>query len=165
VLVLLFMLDRVPAWHTNRLNRLTRSPKRYVTDAALLAPLLGVDARGVLRDGELLGRVIDTFVLSQLRPEAEASDRGVTISHLRLDDGRHEIDLVAQAADGRVIGIEVKSASAPTAADARHLLWLRDELGDMFRAGIVFHTGPRPYQLDERVHALPIAAIWGPRGA
>ena len=53
----------------------------------------------MLRDGDLLGRVIDTFVLSQLH----------------------------------------------------------------FRAGLVLHSGPRPFRLDERIHALPIAAIWGPR--
>ncbi len=38
---LLFVADQIPAWHSNRLNRLTRSPKRYLTDSALVGPLLG----------------------------------------------------------------------------------------------------------------------------
>ena len=165
VLDLLFVAAQVPAWHSNRLNRLTRSPKRYLTDAALVGPLLSVDARAVLRDGDLLGRVVDTFVLSQLRPEAEASDRSILFSHLRLDRGEHEVDLIAEAADGTVVAIEIKSAAAPTLDDAVHLRWLRDRLGDQFRAGVLLHTGPRPFRLDERIHALPIATIWGPRRA
>jgi hypothetical protein len=44
---------------------------------------------------------------------------------------------------------------------ARHLVWLRDELGELFTAGVVLHTGPRPFRIDERIHALPICALWG----
>ncbi len=163
VLELLFVVERVPAWHSNRLNRLTRSPKRYLTDAALVGPVLDVDERAVIRDGDLLGRVIDTFVLSQLRPDADTSSRALTFHHLRLDNGQHEIDLVVQAADGSVVAIEVKSSSAPTVEDARHLIWLRRELGDQVRASVVLHTGPRAYRLADGVHALPISSIWAPR--
>jgi uncharacterized protein len=163
LLELLFVAQRIPAWHSNRLNRLTRSPKRYLTDAALLGPLLDVDGRAVLRDGDLLGRVIDTFVLSQLRPEADNASRPLTINHLRLDNGDHEIDLIVEAADGSIVAIEVKAAAAPTVDDARHLGWLRDRLGERFIAGIVFHTGPTAMKMGERIHALPIASIWSAR--
>ena len=67
---MLFVAEELPAWHPNRLNLLTRSPKRYLTESALVGPLLGVDERAVVCNGELLGRLIDTFVLQQLRPEA-----------------------------------------------------------------------------------------------
>lgn len=160
LLELLFVSERVPAWHVNRLNRLTRGSKRYLIDAALLGPLLGVDARAVLRNGDLLGRVIDTFVLSQLRPELEVATYPPRLHHLRRDDGSREVDLIAEAPSGRVLAMEVKASSAPTLADARHLVWLRDQLGSTFAAGIVFHTGPRPFRLDERIHALPIACLW-----
>jgi uncharacterized protein len=161
LLDLLFVTERIPAWHENRLNRLTRGPKRYVVDAALLGPLLGVDARSVLRNGDLLGRVIDTFVLSQLRPELEVATYPPLLYHLRRDDSSREIDLIAEAPDGRVLAIEVKASSAPTVADARHLAWLRDELGATFAAGVVFHTGPRQFMLGENIYALPIACLWG----
>lgn len=45
-------------------------------------------------------------------------------------------------------------------ADARHLAWLRDEIGDRFLAGVVLHTGPRVYTLGERIVAAPIASLW-----
>lgn len=145
------------------MNRLTRSPKRYLIDPAIAGHVLGVDVRAALRNADILGRMIDTFVLSQLRPEATFAEVPVTLHHVRHEGGRHEVDLLAEAPDGRVVGIEIKSTSAPTARDALHLAWLRDNLGAAFVAGVVFHTGPRPIALGERLHALPIATIWGPR--
>jgi hypothetical protein len=49
----------------------------------------------------------------------------------------------------------------PTGADAAHLAFLRDQLGDRFLAGAVLHTGPRAFVLSDRIFALPICTIWG----
>lgn len=157
----LFLVEEVPAWATNRLRRLVQSPKRYVADPALIGAALRLDANGVLRDGDLLGRVLDTFVAAQLRAELATSASRPRLHHLRLEGGRREVDLVAELGGGSVIGIEVKPDSAPDARAGAHLAWLRDQLGDRFVAGVVFHTGPRVYRLAERVVAAPIAAMWG----
>jgi predicted AAA+ superfamily ATPase len=156
----LLVHEAAPAWTSNRLKRLVRSPKRYLTDVSLLAAALRIDAEGILRDGELLGRVIDTFVASHLRAELELSRTRPRLFHLRQEQGRHEVDLVAELGGGRVVGIEVKASSAPRADDARHLAWLRDRLGDRFTAGVVFHTGPRSFGLGDRIVAAPIATLW-----
>jgi uncharacterized protein len=160
LLEMLFVLERLPAWHSNRLNRLTRSDKRYLTDAAIATSLLGADTRSLLRNGDLLGRIMDTFLLSQLRPELEVSAHRPRLHHLRLDSNRREVDIIAEARDGRVVGIECKATAAPSIADAVHLIWLRDQLGDQFAGGVVFHTGPRVVQLGDRIAALPIASLW-----
>ena len=60
-----------------------------------------------------------------------------------------------------MIGVEVKADAAPGRRAARHLAWLRDRLGDRFVAGVVLHTGPRVFTLDERIVAAPISSIWG----
>lgn len=83
------------------------------------------------------------------------------MAHLRLEHGRREVDLLLEAPDGRIGGVEIKATSAPTRDMARHQGWLRDELGAAFVQGVVFHTGPRAVRLDERIVALPICAIWG----
>lgn len=157
---LLFALDRVPAWHNNRLNRITRTDKRYLVDPAMAASMLGLDLRSVLRNGDILGRLLDGFVLSQLRPEAAIAASRPRFHHLRLDGGSREIDLLAEARNGQVVAIECKATASPGQRDARHLAWLRDRIGDQFSAGVVFHTGPRVVQLGDRLHALPIASIW-----
>lgn len=156
----LLVVEQVPAWSSNRLKRLVRRPKRYMVDAALMAAALRLDEQGVIGDGDVLGRILDTFVASQLRPEAEISRSRPRLHHLRTEGGRHEVDLLAELGGRRVIGIEVKAAAAPDANDAKHLAWLRDILGDRFVAGVVFHTGPSAFELDSKIQAAPIAALW-----
>ena len=156
----LLVAEAVPAWRTNRLKRLVHQPKRYLVDPALIAAAMRTDVTGTMRDGNLLGRVIETFVAAQLRPELAVSASRPRLHHLRTAQGRHEVDLLCELAEGRLIGIEVKAGAAPAAADARHLAWLRDELGERFARGVVLHTGPRLYGLGEKIDAVPICALW-----
>jgi predicted AAA+ superfamily ATPase len=160
LLINLMVIDRTQAWTSNRLKRLVRSPKRYLVDAALLAGILRLDADAIVRDGDLLGRVLDTFVAAQLRAELPIAECRPRLYHLRQEQGRHEIDLVAEVSATRVIAIEVKASAAPRGDAASHLVWLRDQLGQRFVRGIVLHTGPRAYELDERILAAPIATLW-----
>jgi predicted AAA+ superfamily ATPase len=157
----LLITERLPAWSSNRLNRLMRLPKRHLVDPAFVGPLLGVDARAVLRDGDLLGRLLDSFVVAQLRAECAVSELSPRLFHVRDANGRHEVDVLIEFSDGHVIGVEVKADSAPGPDAARHLRWLRDAIGDRFALGLVLHTGPRPFRLDESITALPICALWG----
>lgn len=156
----LMVVDELPAWTSNRLRRLVLSPKRFLIDSALLGGVLGVDTAGVLRDGNLLGRVLETFVTAQLRAEATVAAARPKFYHLRTEQGRVEIDIVAELRGQRIIGIEVKADSAASGQDARHLAWLRDNLGDRFIAGVVFHTGPATYPLGNRIVAAPISTLW-----
>ena len=88
------------------------------------------------------------------------ADAAPAIYHLRRSDARHEVDIVLEGPAGTVVGIEIKAASTMDAADARHLAWMRDELGERFISGVVFHTGTLAFQLGERISALPISTIW-----
>ena len=79
----LLITERIPSWSSNRLNRLIRLPKRYLVDPAFAGPLMGVDARAVLRDGDLLGRLLDSFVMAQLRAECTVSELSPHLFHVR----------------------------------------------------------------------------------
>lgn len=158
----LMVIDRIPAWTSNRLKRLVRAPKRFIVDPGVLASAAHLAAEGLIRDGTLLGRLIETFVVSQVRVEATLSNRSPRLYHLREQQGRHEVDLVVELAGGEIIAVEVKADAAPDTASARHLVWMRDKLGDRFVAGVVLHTGRRVYRLDDRVIAAPIAVLWAP---
>jgi predicted AAA+ superfamily ATPase len=157
----LLVVDALPAWWTNRLKRVIQAPKRYIADPALIGAALRVDKRAVLRDGDLLGRLLDTFVVAQLRAEVPVSVSRPRLHHLRQEGGRHEVDILVELGGGRVIGLEVKADAAPARDDGRHLAWLRDELEDRFVAGIVLHTGRRVYTLGQDIVAAPICALWG----
>jgi predicted AAA+ superfamily ATPase len=157
----LFVLDSLPAWSSNRMSRLVKAPKRYLSDPSLLGAALRVDEQAVMRDGGLLGRLIETFVLAQIRPEIELGSFRPRLYHLREKNGRHEIDLLAELSVGNIVAIEIKATAAPKRSDARHLEWLREQLGQRFLGGAVLHTGPRPFRLSERIFALPICTLWG----
>lgn len=162
LLVNLLVVEQVPAWLSNRLSRLVKGPKRYIVDPSLVGAALRVDVGAVLRDGDLLGRLLDTLVAAQLRPELALSRSGARLHHMREKDGRREVDLLIEMGAQRVIGLEVKATAAPSRDDARHLAWLRDQLGDRFISGAILHTGPGTFGLGERLVAAPIACIWGP---
>ena len=157
----LFLVERLPAWTTNRLKRLVMQPKRLLVDTGLWGSLVGVHARDVMADGNLIGRLLETFVVAQLRAELPLMPF-TRLHHLRTEGGRQEVDIVAEIGAERVVGIEVTATASPGRNDGKHLAWLRDQLHEKFSLGVVLHTGPQAYQLGERIIALPICALWGP---
>ncbi len=113
-----------------------------------------------MRDADLLGALVESFAVAQLRSQCALLDDPPRLFHLRDANGRREVDVIIEFSDGRAAGIEVKASAAPGPDDARHLRWLRDSIGDRFLAGAVLHTGPRPFRLDDSILALPLYSLW-----
>ena len=156
----LHIVDELPAWTSNRLKRLSLAPKRFLVDPSLLAAVTGATSDSAMRDANLLGRLLETLVVAQLRAQATVSEHRCRLYHLRQHHGRHEIDVVAELDAQRLVAFEIKATAAPCAADGRHLAWLRDHTGEQFIAGVVLHTGPGAFPLGDRLWALPISALW-----
>lgn len=161
LLAKLFVAELVPAWAGNHLDRLIKTGKRYVVDSSLMAAAMGATVETVLADIDLLGRMIDTFVMAQLRPEVALSRRRIRLYHLRTKEGREEVDILAELPGGKLLGLEIKATASPDNSDAKHLRWLRERYPQRFVAGAVLHTGPDIIQLDESIFAVPICAFWG----
>lgn len=171
VLERLWILDPVPAWlpSRNRLARLSKPAKHQLADPALAARLLGLDAGALLSGapvrpevrpgGILLGALFESLVTLSVRVYAQAAEAAV--SHLRTARGEHEIDLIVERADGRVIAIEVKLARDIGDGDVRHLRWLERQLGDDLLDRIVVTTGPEAYRRGDGIAVVP-AALLGP---
>lgn len=157
----LFLTDRLPAWTSNRLKRLTLAPKRYLVDPGLFAGVLGVTESEALLDGGLLGRLLETFVIAQIRAETAAAVPTPRLHHLRMAEGRHEVDLVIEVGARRLIAIEVKATSTPDPGDVSHLRWLRRELGESHDVTtVLLHTGTHTVTFDDGTVATPIASLW-----
>ena len=151
-----FLIQTVPAWSTNLTARVVRRPKLVVTDTGLAARLLG----GRLgSDPELAGRLVETFVVGELRAQAEWSQTRPSLFHYRDRDGV-EVDLVLESGDGRVVGVEVKAGATVRAEDLSGLRLLERRLGAEMAAGIVLCTAPEPRHLGGRLWILPISALW-----
>ncbi len=151
-----YLSDSLPSFESNRLKRLTRYPKRFLADTALAMTLANVGVDDMLADRDLAGRYLESFVAQQLRPQVPLL--GGRLSHLRTSAGQREVDFVIEVGD-RLYGLEVKASQRVDRSDAKHLLWMRDELGDRFKAGFVLHTGGDVFPLDDEVWALPISAL------
>lgn len=156
------VIERIPAWSANSFKRLVKTPKYYVVDSGIAARLRQETAASLQRDGNAIGRLIDTFVVSQVRPLLNLGVTRAAPYHLRDGNGEHEVDLLLQSDSGDIVGIEIKASATPVSRDARHLIWLQDQLPDRFRRGVVFHTGAMTYPLGERIWAVPIASLWHP---
>jgi len=108
------------------------------------------------RDGGFLGGLFESLATLSVRVFAQASD--ARVHHLRTEKGRREVDLIVETDDG-VLGIEVKLAAAVDDADVRHLIWLRDKLGDECIDTVVLHTGPEAYRRTDNVAVVPLALL------
>ena len=88
---------------------------------------------------------------------AEAAE--ARVSHLRTRNNVHEVDLIVQHADGRVLGIEVKLADRVEDADTKHLHWLRDRIGEDLIDAVVIYAGEHAYRRRDDVAVVPLALL------
>jgi uncharacterized protein len=73
VLERVFLLDRLPPWHKNRLGRLVKTAKLHVGDTGLACALLGVDAVALSEERDRLWSLLETFVQLRGSPTVRAS--------------------------------------------------------------------------------------------
>jgi len=165
----LFVVDPVPAWvpTRNRISRLTGPPKHHLVDPALAASLLGADAGSLLsaapigpsliRDGTLLGSLFESLVTLSVRVFAQLAR--ARVAHMRTKNGDHEVDLIVERRDGRVLAIEVKLAALPEDVDVRHLHWLANQIGDDLVDSLVVTAGAYAYRRPDGIGVVPLAML------
>lgn len=159
VLERLWIIDPVPAWAPTRsqLRRLTGSPKHHLADVALTARLLGLDERFLLDDGTLLGRLFESLVTLDVRVYAQSAR--ASVHHLRERGGTHEVDLIVQGADNRIVAFEVKLSAMVDDRDVRHLHWLRGQIGDGLADAVIVTTGRYAYRRADGIAVVPAALL------
>lgn len=171
VLEQLWVVDQVPGWlpSRNHLARLTQAPKHHLADPALAARLLGIDEHALLtgaagamaapRDGTLFGNLFESLVTLSVRVYAQSAEANVR--HLRTREGRHEVDLIVERRDQRVLALEVKLSATVDDDDVKRLLWLREQLHDDVLDMAIITTGSHAYRRPDGVAVIP-AALLGP---
>lgn len=157
----LFLIHPLPAWNTNLTSREVKQPKVFLLDTGLAAGLLGVtpDAMAPTVSNSPAGGLLEGLVVGEMRRQLGWSAQRARLYHYRDQRGA-EVDVVCEAPDGRVIGIEVKAAATVQPKDLTGLALLREKLQDQFVGGYVLYTGPTARMVADRVTALPIDALW-----
>ncbi len=155
-----YLVLLLPAWSRNLSSKVAHRPKVHITDSGLAAHLLGKSPESLARPTDpARGPLLESFVANEMHRQASWLDEEVRLHHFR-DRGGAEVDIIAEAADGRFVAVEVKSAPLVDRRDARHLEWVRNRAPDDFVCGVVLHTGDRAYRLGDRLLALPISRLW-----
>ncbi len=170
VLGQLWLLDPIPAWvpFGHALQRLGQAPKHHLADPALAARLLGANLdsllsggaglpRAQLRDGQLTGRLFESLVSLSLRVYAQAAE--ARVHHLRTRNGDHEVDLLVERSDGRVLAVEVKLGRHVDDHDVTHLRWLAQRLGSDLIDAVVLNSGSEAYRRRDGVAVVPAALL------
>jgi predicted AAA+ superfamily ATPase len=102
---------------------------------------------------------LETFVATELRKSLAWSTERASLHHYRSKDGA-EVDVVLEAPDGRVVGIEVKASATVRSSDFAGLRHLQARTGDRFRVGLVLYTGAETLPFGDRLRCVPISALW-----
>ena len=151
----LFLIEPLSSWHTNQLHRLLKAPKLHIGDTGLGCALLGVGPHDLAGNRTLLGQLVESFVLQELRRQSIAQETPPAFYHYR-DRDQVEVDIVIESAGRRVAGVEVKASATVTRSDFRGLRKLKRAAGDRFAAGAVLYDGAISAGFGDDMFAVPI---------
>jgi uncharacterized protein len=154
-----FLVQLVPAWSTNLSAKVIQKPKLLLLDSGLAAHLIGATPQSIAKHPDLLGQLLETFVLGEIRRQITWSSTRPSAWHFRDRSGA-EVDILLEAPDGRIVGIEVKATSSPTHSDMKGLRFLADRLGDRFAFGALMCLAPEALPMGDRLAILPIERLW-----
>jgi uncharacterized protein len=155
----IFLLERLPPWHSNHASRLVKTPKLHIGDTGLACGLLGLDAAALAADRAQLGPMLETFVYQELRRLDSWHPQQHDFYHLR-DRDKVEVDIVIERGVRQLAGVEVKAAATVTGTDFRGLRKLKQTTGKRFVAGVVLYDGEAVASFGDGLYAVPIASLW-----
>ena len=158
VLEKLFLVQRLPAWGRNELNRLIKTPKLHFLDAGLQATLTRLTPDMLITHRERWGATLETWVYAELRKALALSDEAWYLSHYR-DKDQVEVDFVLENPQRQLIGIEVKAAATVQVQDFKGLRKLQAQTGADFLTGIVLYDGAHALPFGPGMWAVPLAAL------
>jgi predicted AAA+ superfamily ATPase len=156
----MFLCFDVRPWYRNIGKRLVKSSKGYLIDTLLLCHLLGYELGDLsLKRPDLYGHVVENFVATELLKQLAFSEHRASLLHFRTSDDK-EVDFVLERSDGKLVAIEVKSASRVGINDFKGLNTLHEITKDDFLYGVVLYNGHDVVPFGEKLYAVPLAALW-----
>jgi len=163
ILQVIFLLRLLPAWSRSRGRRLVKAPKILMTDLGLATHLLGVDVARLADERVLLGSLVEDFVSMEMIKQLGWSQTDAQPLHFR-DHLGNEVDLVLEARDGRLVGVEVKAGVTVGSSDFKGLRMLAKTAGSDFIRGVLLYGGREVIPFGDAMHAVPLGSLWSDTG-
>ena len=162
ILELMFIVRRLPAWLKNPAKRMaTRMPIMHFIDTGLACHLLGLRNDEQLLQSQHYGGLLENLIYMECCKQASWAQEDINLYHFR-DNRKHEVDIVLERNNAKLIGIEIKASASVNSQDFRGLATLAEFAGDQFEQGILIYTGQEilPFQYESMTfYALPIGLI------
>ncbi|MCY4160222.1 MAG: ATP-binding protein [Bacteroidetes bacterium] len=154
-----FLIYRLPAWYTNQMKRLIKTPKIHISDTGIASALLRTGAKSLRKNRALFGQLVESFVLQELQRQASFSDEPYKFYHFRDQDGV-EVDIIMELGAFELAGIEVKSTASVSNSDFKGLRKIKATHGDRFRCGVVLYDGEICRAWGDNMYSVPIRMLW-----
>jgi uncharacterized protein len=155
----LYLVERVRPWHKTDYDRVGKQEKLFMTDTGMMASILRWRLDQVRLDGDLNGKLIETFVFNQLSSLLDTQENTYALYHYR-DREKREVDFIIEHEDGAILGIEVKAGSIVTKDMFKHLQWFRSNIvSKKLFVGVVLYTGEQVVSFGRNLWAVPLRCL------
>jgi uncharacterized protein len=155
----LFLVEILPAWYGNQSKRITKAPKIHLSDTGFVLYLLGYGQSQLEKDRLLFGDLLENFVLLEIQKQLSWNQTRARLYYSRSQNDQ-EVDIVVEAADGRLVAVEVKSSSSVDTKDMRNMKAFKEMAGDKFHRGIILYTGQEVHKLESDIYFMPVQSLW-----
>jgi predicted AAA+ superfamily ATPase len=102
---------------------------------------------------------MENFAVMEIAKQLGWSDLRCEMMHFRSPSG-DEADVVLEAPDKRVVGVEIKASMDVSPSDFKGLRTLGEIAGKRFHKGILLYTGNDVIQYGRNLWAVPLASLW-----
>ncbi len=155
----LFLLQSLPAWHTNEYKRLVKTPKLHLVDTGIVCSVRGLNQTKLQQQPEIFGHLLESFVYNELRKQALWIQEPLYFYHYR-DKDKVEVDIIIENSVGDCFAVEVKATATLGKTDFVGLKRLHNIIGNRLKIGILLYDGDHTTAFSDRLYAVPIAALW-----
>ncbi len=156
----LYLIDRVRPWYKTDYDRVGKREKLFFSDTGMMTAVLRWRFDQVRLEGDLNGKLLETFVFNQLMAHVDVHESMYQLTHYR-DGEKREVDFIVEREDGAVLGVEVKAASVIDQSAFKHLTWFRENIIPKQEfVGVVLYTGEHLASFGPKLWAVPINSLW-----
>ncbi len=155
----LFLVERLPAWHSNEYKRLIKTPKIHPTDTGIICAVRELNSKRLIQQPEIFGLLLESFVYNELRKQASWINKQLNFYHYR-DKKKVEVDIIIEDSMGDCFAIEVKASATLTSKDFAGLERFKNIAGERFKLGILLYDGDHTTAFGDKLFAVPIGALW-----
>lgn len=154
-----YLFAPLPSWSAHLGKRLVKAPKVHLCDSGLAAFLVRTGAEEWEDGAALVGPLVESFVVMELRKQSALAKARPALYHFRTGAG-DEVDILLEGPGRKVVGIEVKAGATLDTSSFAGLRRLSESLGDRFHRGVVLYGGDAVLPFGPRTHAMPVSALW-----